>query len=408
MVQSHDMNTPAELWRRNLWVVWGAQFLGMVGMSACLPFIPFYVRELGVTDPDEVKVWSGLILSGPFVASILVAPLWGALGDKLGLKLMVVRAFLGLALALLFMAFVTSPLQLLLLRIGQGLVSGFISASIAFISAEVPEDRASHALGLLQTSTSSGVIIGPVAGGLLADTIGMSNVFIAVSAICILSGVAVYLLAQETNIPHATKTNSSVLENLRFIAADSHLSRLLMILFFAQLSLMISPVLLPFLVESVRPHSLYLATLTGTLLMARGAMGTFAAPWWGKQADRHGHAGLLRFAVLCLALLIALHSVASSYWMLFLLQGLFGFFSAAPLVLLYGAVSKASPRDRRGGIMGLSTSATQLGHLGGPLGGGLLGSHLGLRPAFLVAALLFTSIQFLVPRRLRKTAPAPE
>lgn len=396
-----SQSTPPH-WQRNLWIVWAAQFLGMIGMSACLPFIPFYLREIGTTDPESVKLWSGLILSGPFFASILVAPLWGALGDRLGLKLMVVRAFIGLALALVFMAFVTTALQLFMLRVAQGLVSGFIAASIAFVSSQVPEERSSYALGVLQTSTSTGAILGPVAGGLLADTIGMRNVFVVVAAMCLVSGVAVGLLVTEHRNTKSHDTRYTTFENIRFVMQQPHLARLMTLLVVVQFTLMLSPVLLPFLVEAVAPNTVFLATMTGILLMARGIVGALAAPWWGRIADRRGHAGLLRIALLTAAIVSVLHSVAPSFASLVIIQALFGLCSAAPLVLLYGAVSKVSPRERRGGIMGVSSSATQLGHLGGPLMGGALASIFGLRPAFLVVALLFACILALIPRSLRK------
>ena len=52
------------------------------GLSLILPFIPLYVRELGITDVADVTRWSGLLLSGPFLVSFLITPAWAALGDR--------------------------------------------------------------------------------------------------------------------------------------------------------------------------------------------------------------------------------------------------------------------------------------------------------------------------------------
>lgn len=52
-----------EIWRRNLYIVWIAQFITMMGMSMIVPFLPFFIRELGVRDEASVARWSGIIFS---------------------------------------------------------------------------------------------------------------------------------------------------------------------------------------------------------------------------------------------------------------------------------------------------------------------------------------------------------
>ena len=71
----------------------------MVGMSMVVPFLPFYIRELGITDFDELEYWSGIVFSGPFILSFMLTPVWGALGDRFGKKTMVLRAIFGLAIS---------------------------------------------------------------------------------------------------------------------------------------------------------------------------------------------------------------------------------------------------------------------------------------------------------------------
>ena len=84
-----------EPWRRNLYILWVIEFAAFTGLSLILPFVPLYVRELGVTDVADVTRWSGLLLSGPFMVSFIATPVWGTLGDRYGQKLMVVRALVG-------------------------------------------------------------------------------------------------------------------------------------------------------------------------------------------------------------------------------------------------------------------------------------------------------------------------
>ncbi len=55
-------------WQRNQLVLWISQFIAMIGMSACIPFLPLFVLELGVAKEDAA-LWSGVITAAPFVMS---------------------------------------------------------------------------------------------------------------------------------------------------------------------------------------------------------------------------------------------------------------------------------------------------------------------------------------------------
>ena len=41
--------------------MFAAQLLSMIGFAFVLPFLPFYIRELGVTDERLVPVWAGVM-----------------------------------------------------------------------------------------------------------------------------------------------------------------------------------------------------------------------------------------------------------------------------------------------------------------------------------------------------------
>src|SRR6267378_7031464 len=101
-----------ETWRRTLFALWVAEFFTMLGISMFLPFLPLYLRQLGVTEPGELRTMSGLIFAAPFFAATVATPFWGFLGDRHGRKLMVVRAALGLTIAAVLMGLATTVAQL--------------------------------------------------------------------------------------------------------------------------------------------------------------------------------------------------------------------------------------------------------------------------------------------------------
>ena len=72
------------VWQINLGSLLAVLFIAFVGFYFSAPFLPFLVRELGVTDPRAVAVWSGILIGlGPASAAI-ASPLWGRLADRIG------------------------------------------------------------------------------------------------------------------------------------------------------------------------------------------------------------------------------------------------------------------------------------------------------------------------------------
>ena len=47
-------------WQKTLYIMFAAQLLSIIGFAFVLPFLPFYIRELGVTDARLVPVWAGV------------------------------------------------------------------------------------------------------------------------------------------------------------------------------------------------------------------------------------------------------------------------------------------------------------------------------------------------------------
>ncbi len=71
-------------WRRNLYVCLFGSFVNMAGMTILLPFLPNYVRDLGVHDERAIVFWSAAAFSAAFLAAGLVSPIWGYLADLYG------------------------------------------------------------------------------------------------------------------------------------------------------------------------------------------------------------------------------------------------------------------------------------------------------------------------------------
>lgn len=104
------MSTSPRTERLNLWIVCAAQFLTLAGMTAILPLLPLYLQDIGVTDRDAVRYWTGVLGSAPFIVAVFATPVWGTFADRVGHKPMVVRSVFGIALATTGMGFANSAL----------------------------------------------------------------------------------------------------------------------------------------------------------------------------------------------------------------------------------------------------------------------------------------------------------
>jgi MFS family permease len=391
------------VWKKNLAVLWTAQLIAMIGMSAFMPFLPLYVRDyLGITIPEDVHRWSGFIYAGPFILSIFATPVWGALGDRYGKKSMVVRAVFGLAVAIGLMGFAQTAWQFFLLRVFQGAVSGFIAANLSFVSSETPQEHTGYALGILQTATSGGTVAGPLLGGILSDIAGMRNVFFIVAGLCLISGIIVVYLLKEDRKGEASNSKSNPLKNLRYAWEHPKIRSPLFVIVVAQASIVFAGPIFALYIESLGAPQNNLKTITGVMIGVVGLCSVIFAPFWGKRNDSAEWGKTLGLASFIVGVAIALQGFVPRYEYIFPLRLIIGIFVAAIIPGLYSALSRQSPAEIRGGIMGLASSATLLGNLISPTLSTWIAAHYGMRWSFLVAGVMMVAVALYVQRLFLK------
>lgn len=391
-------------WKKNLLLIVIAQLIAMAGMNACVPFLPLFVRELGVSNMNEVKFWSGIVFSGPYVLSIIAVPIWGTLGDKYGRKLMVVRAILGLAFAMFMMGFAQNVWQLFLLRVFQGLVSGFIAASLAFISAETPNDKSGFAISFLQSAQSAGTIAGPLLGGLLSDLVGIRPVFLVVSIMCLTSGLLIIIFVKENNfIPNIERRNSTITQ-FKAMFNNKEIRLIMFLIVISQAGIHFTTPVYPFFVEKLNSNSAYLSTITGILIGIVGIFSIIFAPVWGRRNDRFDYKNTVMITSAFVGIFTMLQLLVSEWILLVPFRIVIGIFIAAIVPTLYSALSKKSDKANIGGAMSIASSANLFGALISFTLCAHVASNFGIESVFMtsgfmlllvpVTLLFFTKIRF--------------
>jgi DHA1 family multidrug resistance protein-like MFS transporter len=279
--------------------------------------------------------------------------------------------------------------MLFVFRMVQGAISGFIASALALVSANTPRERSGYAIGLLQTASSSGVVVGPLIGGTLADLVGFRPLFFIVAALCAVAGVVVIRRVTETEHRQATSASVAVMiDNYRFTLRSTPIRVALAIILLAQSAvLMIQPVFSLF-VESIAGGSAYLATIAGAIFSTAGLFTVIGAPFWGRRNDAKSYRKNLTIALIGAGVSYVAQGLATTAIELILLRALQGFCLGGILPALYSYVSKHAPIERRGGIMGIASSTNVLASMIGPTLGGAIAAQMGLRMNFFVTGML--------------------
>lgn len=379
------MRKPSEPWRRNLYIIWASQFIAMMGMSLVVPFLPFFIRDLGVQSTEEVARWSGLVFAGPFFISFFTTPIWGFLGDRYGRKAMTVRAIFGLGISQILVGSAQSVEMLFLFRMIQGGISGFLAAALALVSANTPREKSGYAVGLLQTATSSGNVLGPLVGGSLADAFGFRPIFFIVAGLCTIAGILIVKFVREENKPKPDQLDaSSLLSGYAYAFRSKPIRIALVVIIISQSSVFMIQPIFALYVESLISQTTLVATLTGGIFSIAGVFTVLAAPWWGKRNDAKSYKKNLTIALSGAGVAYAAQGLVSNPYQLIFLRAILGFCLGGMLPALYSYISKHAVLERRGSIMGIAASGNILANMIGPPAGGYIASHFGLRETFFV------------------------
>ena len=378
-------------WKSNLYIIWLGQFIAMLGMSMVVPFLPLYIRELGLNDEQQIAKWSGFVFSGPFFFSFILVPVWGFLGDRYGRKLMVIRALLGLAIAQILIGLSQNVYHLLIGRIVQGIVSGFIPASMALVASTTPKEKTGYALGLLQTATSGGTVLGPFVGGFLADQIGIRPIFFITASLCFLSALLVIMRVSEDK-KQATLSEGTLKGNYLFVYRSSQLRLVILMIVLVQISIAFNQPLFALYAETLQIDKRFIASIAGLLYGIMGVFTMIGSPLWGKYNETHLINRSFAVASFIASLSYCLHYFVYNPYLLGVVRAILGLSLGGLLPVLYTLISINSPIERRGGIMGIASSAQVLGNLLGPTLSGLFASQFGIRMVFLVSSFLLLSV----------------
>ncbi|WP_259782296.1 MFS transporter [Aestuariispira ectoiniformans] len=355
--------------------------ISIIGLGTIIPSLPFYATSLGA-GPDV----AAMIFSVFSAASLLSAPFWGMMSDKVGRKPVMVMAVFFTVLSYLWMAHAGSLWELYASRIMAGLTAGWMAASQAYVAdVTSPENRA-KGLGLLGASFGIGFTVGPIIGAIATHG---DHVNFALPAY-IAAGFAVTSLLVTLFFVKEPKRHHEVAGRHRLqLLKDPDLARLIVLYFLV--FLMFTGVEGIFALWAKANFGLG-PSQVGYFLGYSGIIMILVQGGIGRAVAKRGEGKVTVFAICSLLGAFVSAPFITGPWGILIPMGLFALAMGLHNPAMQSLLSRLAPAGRSGGVMGVAQSTMSMARIAGPAWAGAVFTHFGADAPFYLGALLLIPI----------------
>jgi len=400
-------------WRRNLFAVTAASFIGFTGFTLVMPFLPLYFQQLGVTDIGEIALWSGLSLGVTPALTAMLSPFWGRLADRYGRKIMVERSLVSFIFVMGATAYVRHPWQVFALRALQGLFAGYGSLALTMAADSAPKEKTAYAIGFVQTAQRLGPAIGPVVGGAVAQLVGLRSAFLVTAGFYVCAVIVVFFMYDERDAPHTHPAAAGNRLTFRNVLAFENFILLMGVVFGLQfIDRSFGPVL-PLYVAELGTPGARVPIVAGVLFSITAAAGAIGHHICGKLLRRATARRVIATSVAIGSIGAIIYVVAGNAWILVLGTPIFGLAIGVATTAAYTAASSVMPHTARGTGFGLLSTGSLAGLALSPMINGMIAASsiravFALDTAALIALAVLVSRVMIVAPLEAPTAPATE
>lgn len=397
-----------ERWKINLYVLWFSQVLSMMSFNFGIPFIPFYIKELGVTGADDIKLYTAILGAAPAISMAVMSPVWGIAADRWGKKLMLLRAMFTAAFIIAGMGLAANVNQLVVMRLLQGIFTGTITAAFALVAFCTPTNRLTYALGFLSSSTFIGSSIGPVIGGFLAENAGYRISFYLGGALMLIDFLIVLFLVREelpaqaagvactspgNEGPDVKNVNTGAAIDAKTSGKSGSLALMMtgfmIIMLFLLLALKVSRALfspyLPLYVEERTTANA--ASTTGIINGVTGFVTALSGLTLSRLGDKYNKNSLIRL-LLALSLIAAIPlGFISNLWVFTIVYSLVFFLGGAIEPVMISITTERTPVEKRGMLFGVQGFVGNFAWFIAPLAASYVSIHFSIQAALFLVPL---------------------
>ncbi len=369
------------------WVIFLTIFIDITGFGMIIPLLPFYA-ETFQAGPAAL----GVLVASFSMMQFIFSPILGRLSDNAGRRPVLLLSVLTSSVSFFLFALANSFLMLLVSRIVAGMAteSAVAQAYIADITSE--KDRA-EGIGRVGAAFGAGFIVGPALGGFLS-VYGFSAPGFAAFTLALVNFLFVFLFLPESTriVDHETRVEST--------SSDSYLRKLLValqkpltgatlvIFFIITLAFSAIPVVSPLLGNAFfgfkETEMAYVFVYIGFVqIMLQGFL-------IGILAKSVGEEKLIAFGSLLMTMGMLLMPLIPNIAVFLVSITLIAFSIGTMNTIVPSFISKRTPADEQGGMLGVAQSVGSIARVPGPLIGGFVFQFAGLAAPFFLSAIMLT------------------
>jgi len=343
------------------------------------PALPLFIRSMGV--PVSTV---GFIAAASTVVGIVVSLPAGILSDIIGRRRVILMAAIVFATAPFLYLLITSPWQLVLVRVYHGLATAILGPVAMAAVADTFEKGRGERMGWYSSATMVGRFLAPFVGGILIFGQDFRWVYLA-------DGFAgILVLVAAIRLPLATATSGAMWE--AFKGARSKYGQEIAFVFRHLGILATSGVeavqyfafgcLETFLPIYLNEKLGYPAWEIGLLFTAQMLAAAFTKPIMGRLSDRYGRVPMIVSGLALGGIATGTMLLSSNYLVILVLMFIFGLGLATVTASTSALVADFSRSQSRGSALGILSSIMDVGHSSGPMVTGVLISAYSYRMAF--------------------------
>ena len=381
-----------ERWKINLYTVWFSQIISIMSFSFGFPFLPFYVQELGVVDPDKLKLYTGLLNTSAAITMAVMAPVWGLIADRWGKKLMLLRATFFASFIIAGMGLAMNVHQLIIMRLIQGIFTGTVTASAALVASGTPSNRLSYAMGFMSSSTFIGASIGPVIGGFVAEAAGYRTSFFIGGLLMMIDFFIVLFLVKEKKIEEQPGNAIEDREKSKQASLASIFTSLIIIMLFVLVILRMTRTVfapyLPLFVQELLSGGGGAVKYTGIINGVTGLTTALSGLTISRLGDRCSKMTLILLLFIAGVVCSIPLAFSRNLWVFIVVYGLFFFIMGGIEPVVVSMTTEITPPERRGVLFGIQGLVGNIGWAISPMLGSLVSMRYSIQAILLVLPII--------------------
>jgi len=147
------------------------QFVDAFSANSLFAYLGFMVLDFNIVhDASDVGFYSGFVASSFFFCQFLSSFFWGRLSDTYGRKAILIVGLFGSIISNVLFGFSKNLPIAIISRCVNGVMNGNLPVAKTYLGEVTDKSNQASAFSWFATSWGAGIILGPLAGGLLSQT----------------------------------------------------------------------------------------------------------------------------------------------------------------------------------------------------------------------------------------------